>query len=390
MDCRVQRLVPLRADTSEPPTFEWLTAMAKLGSGVLSLNHLGGSFRFRDSPVRNLLEWGKHWNLTVLPGSPEVYEQYIAHRVLVQGVDISTVEQDFIALSVLHASLKASIPGLWWHNPTKQDLIRVFLKYLSKEVKLQCEVTVPFSFINFVMMISALDRKSPLQLHARVVLQTVGFAGLRRVAATNLYLKRLAPVLFSLNYDFDASDVVQMWDDTFGWCTGLAISVDKNAVAGRTRWVWIPNNMVCGLTYGDDVRLWLSSYCIPDGPFLAAPANQTATKFRTTPYSAIDNCLARSWRACFPKRVNCKISPYSLRKMIIQALHDWCKVTNRFSHREVGEFIGWISTKTDIQQHYAGLDMGTQCEMLAYLDPAKLPFEIVTSGVGPQVWCRNS
>ena len=293
MDCRVKRVTPYRT-TTEPPEHHWLQTMAKLGAGALSLSHLGGTFRFRNSPIHNLMQWGAYWNLEVLPGSPLVYEHWIVHRLLIQGVSISTVEQDLIAISVLHSSLKASIPGLWWHNPTKQDLIRIFVKHLTKEVKLPCEVTVPFSFLNFVLMVQALDVKVPLQLHTRIVIQTLGLPGLRRVAAANLYMVRFPPVIRSLDFDPRKSDVVIDWVDGYDWCVGFCVNIDKNIPAGRHRWIFIPGRMVCGLSFGNDVRLWLSTYPVPDGPFLAAPTGSRALKFNSTPYTAFDRAIARA------------------------------------------------------------------------------------------------
>ena len=137
-DCRVMRVATHRT-TNATPTFEWFKTMAKLAAGATVLQTVGGTFRFRFGSIRLLFEWGKHWELYVLPGSMPVYEVYICHRLLVQGVSIATVELDFITISVWHSLMRASIPGLWWHNPTRQDFIRLLIKHLSKEVKMANE-----------------------------------------------------------------------------------------------------------------------------------------------------------------------------------------------------------------------------------------------------------
>ena len=384
VDCRVARLLPFRTVT-EDPTYEWLQIMAKLSAGALSLSFLGGSFRFRDSPIHNLLHWGAYWCLEVLPGSPVVYEQWIVHRLLVQGVSIATVEQDFIAISVLHSSLKALIPGLCWHNPTRQDLVRVFVKHLGKEVKLSADCTVPVSACNFVMMINSLDSKIPMQLHTKIVLQTLGLGGLRRVAAKAIYMVRHPPALYSVDFDFLRSDVVLQWVDGFGLCVGLCIDTDKNIPAGRKRWVWIPGVMIMGLTFGMDIYLWLTTYGVPDGPFLACPTGPNASGFNPNQFTAFDRAFARAWLNTFPDD-DSRTAPGSLRKMIIQALHDSMRLLQKFTERDIGEFIGWISTKGDIQKHYAGLGQLDMLQMLHDLDPSKLPSVITTAGVGPKVW----
>jgi hypothetical protein len=71
--------------------------------------------------------------------------------------------------------------------------------------------------------------------------------------------------------------------------------------------------------------------------------------------------------------------------MIIQALHTWARLTGTFNDGDIGEYIGWVSKKTDIMKHYSGLDARQQMRMLADLDPARLPYEVCTSGVGPKI-----
>ena len=72
--------------------------------------------------------------------------------------------------------------------------------------------------------------------------------------------------------------------------------------------------------------------------------------------------------------------------MIIQALAHYARATRRITNDDIGEYIGWVSKKTDIMKHYSGADAHHQMEVLADLDPAELPLEIVTSGVGPRDW----
>jgi hypothetical protein len=414
VDCRVGRLLPYRT-VADPPTVDWLRNMAKLEAGVLSLSQVGGTFRFRTGVIRNLVEWGSHWGLEVLPGSGPVYEQYIAHRLLVQGVSVATLDHDFTTISVFHSTMRSLLPGLWWHNPTRQDVIRLFVKYLVKDVKLPARVTVPCAYGSFVKMVLALDPNVPRELHMRVVLQTMGLPGLRRVAAANLVIKRVAG---KRTIQCTAcSDVWIEWSEEFGWCVALYINVDKNIRGGKFRWVWIPGKMRSGLTYGDDVRRWLLEYDVPDGPFLAAPTGARANRFSTTKYTGFDRCVAKAWAKTFPELSGVKMHPYSLRKMMIQALVEQMRLiqayktkiaamaatrrpmdqrivdrysTMPFTAADVGEFIGWVSTKTTVMKHYCGLSKDHMLRMLSEMDPAELPQEVVTTGVGPNVWRRSA
>ena len=180
--CKVQRLRLYRTET-EPPSAEWLERMARLESGCATLANMGGAYRFRASVLRNITEWGAREGLEVLPGSPPVYEQYITHRLLYQCVSIATVKQDFIGLSVWHSLVKAAIPGLQVHNPAKQDLIRIFIKQLLREVRPPAVATQPIPVWQWVAMVKSLSRDRPQELHARIVLQVLGWGALRPVAA---------------------------------------------------------------------------------------------------------------------------------------------------------------------------------------------------------------
>ena len=384
VDCRVKAL-KLHRTTEAEPDFEWYSAMARLAAGTQHLSTLGGSFRYRTSSIPSLMRWGKQWGLEVLPGSPIVYEHFIGHRLLVEGVSIATVELDMIAISIWHSYFKATIPGLWWHNPTKQDLIRVLLKHLSKRVKLSAKVTVPFSYINFVIMINSLTGTDCITLHCKIALQIVGLGGLRRVAAVHLWLRRHSPAEHSLQFKKD-SDILVIWIEEFGWCTALHINFDKNIPAGAWRWVWIPGIMVCGLSLGQDIRFYLTRYAVPDGPFLAAPTGSRGRSWRSTVWSGLDRAVARTYAGAFPGRSSVGVAPYSLRKMIIQALHTWARRTGKFTDGDIGEFIGWVSKKTDIMKHYSGMDAKQQMRMLSEMDPKLLPAEVSTSGVGPKDW----
>ena len=384
VDCTVLGLKDHRI-VDEEPDFEWYATMARLAAGTQFLSLLGGTFRFRSSPIHGLIRWGRRWGLEVLPGSTEVYSQFVTHRLLVEGVSISTVELDFIAISVWHATLKAAIPGLWWHNPTKQDLVRVLLKHLTAKVKLSSKMTVPLPLVDFVTMINCLDRNDPIQLHRRIAMQLVGFGGLRGVAAIHLHIKRAFPCLYSLAF-ISGSNIFLRWDDEFGWCVAVYINFDKNIPSGGWRWVWIPGIMKCGLSLGDDIRKYLTTWPVPDGPLLAAPKGSRGRDFHTSHWTGLHRAVAVTYAAAFPGRPKEGISPYSLRKMIIQALAHYARATRKITNDDIGEYIGWVSKKTDIMKHYSGAEARHQMAVLADLDPAELPFEIVTSGVGPRDW----
>jgi hypothetical protein len=304
--------------------------------------------------------------------------------LLRDGVSIATVELDFIALSVWHKSVKAGIPGLRLHDPAKQDAVRVFIKHLLREVRLPAKVTVPLAFQEFVKMINSLDRNKPKELFARIVFMIYGFGGLRRVAAENLFIKRKDPALFSVDF-VEGSDVYMCYTPEYGWEVALLINIDKNIPAGRWRWIWIPGIMKCGLSLGDDLHKWLTEFPVPDGPLLAAPTGPKATGFYKTRFKGIDRLLAKHHSSCFPDAASQKkkIAPYSLRKMTIQTLKDYMLEDGTVSEADVGEFIGWVSTKTTVMKHYAGMSRERMLYILSSLDPTTLPQEVQTAGVGP-------
>lgn len=382
--CKVDNLLAYR--TEGEPDDAWFKVAAELCGGANALSALGGTYRYRLSAIRGLTQWGKRMALEVLPGSPAVYELFIAHRLLVEGVSIATVELDFISLSVWHYSLKALIPGLKFHNPTKQDLIRVFVKYLAKEVRLPASATVPCALWELVAMVKQFDTRDPQQLHAKICMEVHALPILRRIAAENLLVKRAYPQLHTVHF-VQGSDVALEWDIEFGLCAGFRVNVDKNIPAGRWRWIWVPGRMKCGLTLGEDIYHWLTTYPVPDGPLLASPRNKAATSFNTGKFKGFDRIVAMAWRmlqAKYPEQLaGRKVVPYSLRKAMIQALDDSKRMYRKITNEDIGELVGWTSVKTDIMKHYAGMDKRVMLRMLADLDPAKLPQTVETAMVGP-------
>ena len=143
---------------------------------------------------------------------------------------------------------------------------------------------------------------------------------------------------------------------------------DKNLKAGRYRWIFITNRCkIIPLRFGDDVVKYLTKWPVPDGWWLAAPYSRKGDRWRTTQFTAIDAALQKYLPLADPgvlersETATTKIRAYSCRKCAVQALHDWARACVRagnsrpLTDADIGEFIGWISTKTDIMKHYAGM-----------------------------------
>jgi hypothetical protein len=205
---------------------------------------------------------------------------------------------------------------------------------------------------------------------------------MRRNAAKKVYIKRKPPVLYSTNFT-KASDVrIVDGGSEFGLILCIRRDIDKRLPAGREYWGYIPDKMKCGLTpVSDWIELW-TTYPVPDGPWICCPTKD-GQSWSKKEYTALDTMLSKAWAHAFPDRVEEKIAPHSLRKMTIQMLYDWLKLTGKFSDADLGEFVGWLSVKTSVRPHYADLSMDEYCRMLSTADPDALPWNICTVSRGP-------
>ena len=376
--CRVTEI--RKHQSPEPFPSDFNMRMTGLGAGTVSLEQHGGSARFRLSPIAALVKWGQQFSLNIFPGAPIVYKAFITHRILVTGVSTATMELDMIAISTLHNEVKALL-GLPLHNPCKQDEIRIFIQRLSTSVRIKSKCTVPFAFAQFVTLIKSLDVNDPKQLHARACLQVVGLAGLRRGAAQKLYIKRNHGKVYSLDFAVN-SDVKIYPHPKYRWVMSLRKDLDKCMAPGREQFSFIPDIMKCGLNPVSDVIRLITKYPLHDGPFLASFTGSRGTGFNAGELTALDAILRRSYFDLFPERAGEKVAPHSLRKMIIQALYDWLKMGGTYSEADIGEFIGWWSTKNATRPHYAGLGEEEVLAILASIDMHLLPSSISTVYIG--------
>ena len=379
INCHVDEL--RKFSTESPPTDYFVQSARGLAAGFLSLEQHGGTFGYRHSSLRMLFKWGERMGLEVFPGSPIVYKHFAAHRLLVQGVNSATLEQDFIAISVMHSSVKERL-GLNIHNPVRNSEIKALIKHLTKSVRIKANATVSMAFRDFIVLINSLDKTDPRQLHTCVMMQCVGFGGLRRGAAEKMRLKRTNGEKYSTKF-CEGSDVRILYHPTYGWVLCLRKELDKCLPAGQDLWTYIPDVMICGLTPVTDFILWVTSYPLPDGPLFACPSGPSGTSFNSTEYTALDLALARTWAKCFPRRLEEKVAPHSLRKMIIQAFYDMLKLLGVVPDEPVGEFIGWWNKKKITRASYAQLSMVEALKMLHDLDPTALPWQIATVSCPP-------
>jgi hypothetical protein len=226
------------------------------------------------------------------------------------------------------------------------------------------QVTVPFAFKHFTMMINSLSSTVLKELFTKCVLQGVAFPAMRRNAAKKVYVKRKHPALYSLNFTLESDVRIVDGGEEFGLILCIRRDIDKRLPAGREYWGYVPNKMKCGLTpVSDWVTLW-TTYPVPDGPWICAPT-KNGQSWSKKEYTNLDGMLARAWASTFPDRVEEKIAPHSLRKMTIQMLYDWLKLTGKFCETDIGEFVGWLSVKTSVRPHYADLSMMEYCRMIA-------------------------
>jgi len=336
-----------------------------------------------------MFAWGDGLGLTVFPTTPHIVLMHCTARLLVAGVSSATIEQDAIAISTFYADVKRQLQ-LEMNNPFKHFEVRQFIKNIGKNLRIQSKATRPFPLWEFVAMMEHLDRNHPKQLHARVVLQVHALPGLRRVAARALRIKRKGGRRKSLDFHAESDVFIFEHPDPalrvkFGKIMAIRVDVDKCMAPGATRWTFIPDIMVCGLTPVTDVITWIVRHGLPDGPFLAVPLDKLATRFSLVQYTGVDRTAAKAWAVTFPLRTEGKICPHSLRKMIVQALYDWARLHGLCWDTPIGEFIGWYSVKNATRPHYAGLTRDEQLDMLHQLDPARLPRQIATVNTGPGV-----
>ena len=328
-----------------------------------------------------LLDWGRKMGLEVFPGSPIVYKHWAAYRLLVQGVNAMTLENDFISVSVMHTSVKERA-GLKIHNPVRSAELKTLIKHLTKAVRIKANATRSFALKDFITMVLSLDKGDPRQLHTRVMIQCLGFGALRRGAAQKMRMKRLKGELLTTNF-CEGSDIRIINHPTYGLVLVLRKEVDKCLPGGQDLWTYIPDKMKCGLTPVSDMILWLTSYPVPDGPLFACPTGSTGSSFNRNEYTAIDLALARLWARNFPHRITEKIAPHSLRKMMIQALFDSLTMQGLIPDVPVGEFVGWFNKKQLTRAAYAQLSMDSALKLLHDLDQTALPWRIATVACPP-------
>ena len=354
-------------------------------AGMQSLRQHGGTYMYRHSSIRNLLRFSETFGLETLPGTPSVYEAFVSHRLLVQGVNVATIEHDIITASTWHSDCRTKL-GVDFQDPAKHISVKQFVKRLSTSVRVQANPTVPFSFREFVQMIKSLG-DSPRHWHARVALQVLTFPALRKRAAMKLYIRRRPPhQLHSLDFvrkGEGASDVFIYPHHKFKKVVALRKNVDKALQAGREQWSWLCDNLKCGLTPASDVEYYITTFPLPDGPLLAAPTGPRATSFRKTEYTALDSMVQTSYSSAFPEKAGAKVQPHGCRKTLIQALYDMLKLLGKFSDGDIGEYVGWVSVKNATRPYYAGLEQDDYLEMVASLDPEALPWHIATVNIGP-------
>ena len=357
-----------------------------LVAGLQSLRQHGGTYLYRHSSVRMLLKYSALFGLETLPGDSIVLEAYMAHRILVQGVNAATVEHDIITASTWCSDFRQKTK-IELHDPAKHISVKQFIRRLTTKVRVQASCTVPFAMRNFVMMIRVLG-DSCRDWHSKVCLQVLAWPALRKGAAKKIYMRRDPPVPLTLRFvkkGPGASDVFIYPHRRYGKVVALRKNVDKALQPGREQWGWMCDGLMCGLTPASDLEHYITTWPVPDGPLLAAPSGPSGTGFNQCEYTNLDGCVASTWGRTFPEQTDEKVAPHSLRKMLIQALYDHLKFTGKFSEADIGEYVGWISVKNATRPYYAGLGEEEYLEMLSSLDPAVLPWHVATVSTGPAI-----
>jgi len=295
--------------------------------------------------------------LEVFPGSPIVYKHFAAFRLLVQGVNAATVELDFTAFAVMHTAFRELLK-LSLKNPIKNAEIKSMLKKITKSVRVKASATRSFAMRDFLTLVKSLDMSDPRQFHLKILLMCVGLGSLRQNAMKKMRLVRISGQLFTTDFCPHKCDMHIFKIPDIGLTMCLRKEVDKNLPPGRDHFVYIPEILpLLGLTPVSDMIRYLTTLPVPDGPLFACPSGSRGTSFNKTEYTALDLSLARCWATNFPDRVDEKIAPHSLRKMMIQALYDHFKLTGVAPDGPVGEIVGWHSIKQITRAHYVQLSM---------------------------------
>ena len=347
MTCRVARLAPRSSHHQISLETHKLLRLDQARSAyraptVAQRNHL-----------RRYAEWAEGCGLRALPATPDLVRMYSSKRLVVDGVDTSTFENEVQSVSLWHKDAMAAL-GRPLSDPTKDMTFKWQGKKDAKFVKKEAAATTPLPLHSVVAMINACSEQNAFQFHSKVALIMLLFGVLRRRAASYIELKRDAAGLLT-----DDSGVRFFQHGKHGLVAVVRIAIDKVAVPGRPRFIYICRS--CGIDCADVIHRYLSKYRVPSGYLLAAPTGKNGTSFRPTPYTAWSDMVVSAYkRAHADVKPQHPISAYSVRKAGIQTAY-----TMLVSETMLGEFAGWASVKTTVLKHYANANADQILDIVA-------------------------